>query len=44
MQIAYYRIDRKMEQFLAKVFEKYHVVGIDWNGGLNLGFIVEEKE
>jgi hypothetical protein len=43
-KIAYYRINKTMADFLARLFEKYHIVGIAWSGNLNLGFIVEDKE
>lgn len=43
-KIAYYRIDKKMADFLAKVLEKHHIVGIEWSGNLNLGFVVEDKD
>lgn len=42
--IAYYRLPEEMKAFYDKVSSIYDVVGFEYDGGFNFGFIVSKKE
>lgn len=42
--IAYFRIDPKMRDFIQKCEDKHGVLGFQWDGSLNFGVILKEKE
>jgi hypothetical protein len=41
--VAYYRLNDDMYDFMNKVLDKNTILGFEWNGSRNFGFIFKEK-